>query len=144
MTASLMFQICNVLVMPQWLLMMAAPKWHVTQWIVKSKIFPIILGFIYIYYIVGLFSVGGFKNFTSLEGIKSLFSTDDVILAGWIHFLAFDLFVGAWMWQNAQTRHVPHFWLIPALLLTWFVGPVGLLFYLGVRLMYPPQIQAVL
>ncbi|MES2775229.1 MAG: ABA4-like family protein [Bacteroidota bacterium] len=144
MTPTLMFTICNVLVIPQWLLMIVAPNWHITGWMVKSRLLTILLALIYIYYIVGLFSVGGLSNFTSLAGIKSLFSTDEVILAGWIHFLAFDLFVGSWMWQNARIRHVPHYWLIPSLLLTWVLGPIGLLFYLAIRLLYPPQIQAVL
>ncbi len=144
MTASLMFQICNLLVTPQWLLMMLAPNWHVTRWLVKSRLFIIILSLVYIFYIIGIFSVGGFKNFSSLEGIKSLFTKDDIILAGWIHILAFDLFAGSWVWQNAKTRHVHHLWLIPIFFLMWFMGPIGLLFYLGIRLMYPPQIQAVL
>ncbi|MEO7311230.1 MAG: ABA4-like family protein [Chitinophagaceae bacterium] len=144
MTPSLMFQVCNMLVLPQWLLMIVAPNWHVTGWIVKSKLLPIILGIIYIWYIIGLFSAGSFASLGSLQGVQSLLSKDELTLAGWVHYLAFDLFVGAWEWQNAKTRHVPHYWLIPSLILTFLMGPVGLLFYLTIRLMYPPQIQAVL
>ena len=57
---------------------------------------------------------------------------------------SFDLFIGGWMWQNSQGRHVPHYLLIPAYLLTFMLGPLGLLYYVIVRAFYPPQIQAVL
>ena len=144
MTPSLMFQICNMLVLPQWLLMIVAPNWHVTGWIVKSRLVTIILGFVYIYYIAGLFTAGSFKNFSSLEGVQSLLGNSELAVAGWVHYLAFDLFVGGWIWQNAKIRHVPHYCVIPSLILTFLMGPVGLLFYLGIRLLYPPQIQAVL
>jgi len=133
-----------MLVLPQWLLMMVAPNWHVTAWLVKSRLFTILLAVVYIYYIIELFSLGSFKSFGSLEGVKSLLGNDNMAVAGWVHYLAFDLFVGSWIWQNASIRHVPHFWVIPSLILTFLMGPVGLLFYLGIRLMYPPQIQAVL
>ena len=144
MTASLTFQLCSALVVPQWLLMMIAPKWHITRWLVKSKMLIVILCFTYIYYIFGLFSAGSLASFGSLEGVKALNGHDDLLLAGWIHYLAFDLFVGSWIWQNAKTRHVPHGWVVPSLLITFMLGPVGLLFYLGIRLVYPPQIQAIL
>jgi len=144
MTPSVAFQVYSALVLPQWILMIVAPKWHVTRWLVKSKMLIVILACLYIIYIVGVFKAGNLSSFSSLEGIKALNVKDELVLAGWIHYLAFDLFVGSWIWQNAKTRHVSHAWVVPSLLLTFMFGPVGLLFYLGIRLMYPPQIQAVL
>lgn len=144
MTPFLTFQICGALVMPQWLLMLILPNWRITRWLVKSKMVIVILCFVYLFYIIGHFDWKSFSDFGSLEGIKALFANDNLLLAGWIHYLAFDLFAGSWIWQNAKTRHVPHAWVVPSLLLCFIMGPVGLLFYLGARLLYPPQIQAVL
>jgi hypothetical protein len=144
MTPSLVFQICSALVLPQWLLMIFVPRWHITRWLVRSKLIPVLLAVVYVFYIGRLFSVGSLQNFNSLEGVKALFGNDGLLLAGWIHYLAFDLFIGGWEWQNAQNRHIPHYWVVPSLIFTFLLGPVGLLFYLTVRVFYPPQITAVL
>ncbi len=72
-------------------------------------------------------------NFGSLANVATLFSHPHVVLVGWIHYLAFDLFVGTWIVQDwAATGH-PSWWMVPVLLATFWVGPVGLLTYLGIR-----------
>jgi hypothetical protein len=55
------------------------------------------------------------------------------VVAGWIHYLIFDLFVGAWEARDARRRGVPHLLLVPCLLFTLMIGPVGLLLYVVVR-----------
>jgi hypothetical protein len=142
--SQVVFQICSTLVLPQWLLMIFLPKWHVTKWLVRSKLIPVLLAIVYGIYIIPQLSPGLFQSFNSLNGVQQLFTQEQAMLAGWVHYLAFDLFIGGWMWQNAQGRHVPHYLLIPSYLLTFMVGPLGLLFYLTARVFYPPQIQAVL
>ena len=62
-----------------------------------------------------------------------LFRNEWLVLAGWIHYLAFDLFVGAWEVRDSQDRGISHFLVIPCLLLTFFLGPIGLLLYFTVR-----------
>ncbi len=57
-----------------------------------------------------------------------------MLLAGWLHYLAFDLFVGAWEVRDASTHGVPHVLVVPCLLLTFLLGPIGLLAYHAVRL----------
>ena len=61
------------------------------------------------------------------------FTSPHAALAGWIHYIAFDLFVGAWEVRDARRRGIPHGWVLPALFLTLMAGPLGLLFYLLVR-----------
>ena len=143
-SSELVFKICSTLVLPQWLLMIFLPKWHITKWLVRSRLIPVLLAVIYGFYIIPQLSPGLMQSFGTLEGVKSLFTKDQAVLAGWIHYLAFDLFIGGWMFQNSQGRHVPHYMLIPAFILTFMLGPLGLLFYVIVRTFYPPQIQAVL
>jgi hypothetical protein len=62
-----------------------------------------------------------------------LFQSPYVALAGWIHYLAFDLFLGAWQVRDANRRDINHLWLVPCLVLTFLAGPVGLLLYFCIR-----------
>lgn len=72
-------------------------------------------------------------SFTSLTGVMRLFTSPRAVLAGWIHYLAFDLMVGLYIVMDAQRVGIPHWWLLPALFLTLMFGPVGLLVYLAMR-----------
>lgn len=54
--------------------------------------------------------------------------------AGWTHYLAFDLFIGGWEVRDARQRGIPHLLVVPVLVLTFLVGPAGLLLYLAIRL----------
>lgn len=124
--------------------MIILPRWRFTQWLIRSRFIPVLLAVVYGLYIIPQLSADTMNNFSTLEGVRQLFTSDAALLAGWIHYLAFDIFIGGWIWQNAQGRHVPHPWLIPAYILTFLLGPLGLLYYVIVRLFYPPQITAVL
>lgn len=72
-------------------------------------------------------------HFFSLKGVVNLFKSPHVVLAGWVHYLAFDLMVGLYEIQDAARHGIPHLWLIPVLFLTLMFGPLGLLVYLGLR-----------
>jgi hypothetical protein len=72
-------------------------------------------------------------DFNSLAGVRLLLSSPDAALAGWVHYLAFDLFVGAWETEDARGARIPHWLLLPCLALTLFAGPVGLLLYLVIK-----------
>jgi hypothetical protein len=61
------------------------------------------------------------------------------LLAGWTHYLAFDLFIGGWEVRDAQRRGIPHLLIVPALVLTFLLGPAGLLFYLAIRWFAPDK-----
>ncbi|MCP1383960.1 ABA4-like family protein [Runella salmonicolor] len=128
------FQIANVLVFPQWLLMIVAPRWRVTQWLVRSYLIPVLLACMYAYFI---FSGGplNFNDFSTFEGVKSLFSKggDGAVLAGWIHYLAFDLVAGSFVLKDSQEKNIPHGWIILPLFFCFMLGPIGLLAYWVIR-----------
>lgn len=128
------FQITNALVLPQWLLMIFAPRWSWTRWLVRSYIIPVLLAYLYAYFIFSgtPLDIG---DFGSLEGVKSLFSKggDAAVLAGWIHYLAFDLVVGSFVLQDSQTKHIAHAWIVLPLFFCFMLGPVGLLLYWVIR-----------
>jgi hypothetical protein len=77
---------------------------------------------------------GAEGSFSTLAGVAMLFSNPWILLAGWVHYLAFDLLIGTWEARDARERRVPHWLLIPCLFLTFMFGPVGWLLYMGVRL----------
>lgn len=127
-----LFEIANALVLPGWLLLIAAPKWRWTSRIIISIIVTI-LAILYVCLIFGSISFGDFESFGSLEGIMGLFGERGAVLAGWIHYLAFDLMVGWFITFDAMRRGINRFMIIPCLLFTFMLGPSGLLLYLILR-----------
>lgn len=82
-------------------------------------------------------------GFSSLAGVISLFKSQRVVLAGWIHFLAFDLMVGLFIVTDAARQGITHWWLLPVLFLTLMFGPAGLLLYLAMRYLFSPGALAI-
>jgi hypothetical protein len=74
-----------------------------------------------------------FQKFSTLAGVTSLLGTPGAMLVGWIHYLAFDLLAGLFIAHNAAKHGVSHIVIIPCLLLTFMMGPVGLLLFLIIR-----------
>lgn len=82
------------------------------------------------------FETGGFG---SIEAVRALFANDAALTAGWLHYLAFDLFVGAWISRDAANRGISPLIVLPSLPLTFLFGPVGLLLYLAARAALPSK-----
>lgn len=75
-------------------------------------------------------------GFGSLAGVMKLFTNPWAVLAGWVHYLAFDLFVGAWEVRDAEQHGVSHLLVVPCLFFTFMLGPIGLLMYMGARTLF--------
>jgi hypothetical protein len=130
MKPDLVFQICNSIAPIGWLLMIVAPRWRWTKTIVLSGILPLLLGLVYLT-LISLFFGEGEGDFGSLQGVMLLFTSPWAVTAGWIHYLAFDLFIGSWELTNGQKNEMPHYLIIPCLIFTFLFGPIGLImFYL--------------
>ena len=114
-----------------WALLVFAPRWRWSQRI-ASAIIPLTLAIVYLVLIVLNFakSPGGFGT---LAQVAQLFENPWLLLAGWIHYLAFDLFLGAWQARQAQRLGISHFLVVPCLVLTFLFGPIGLIIFWGVR-----------
>ena len=125
------FLVGNLLVLPSWALLLLAPRWRWTQRVAMITL-PILLAIIYIALFIANFN-GLHLNFKSLAAAEYAFQNPGMVLAGWVHFLAFDLFVGAWIVRDARRVKILHLAVIPCLLLTFLMGPVGLLVYLVLR-----------
>ncbi|MFT5442720.1 MAG: hypothetical protein ACI8W3_001764 [Myxococcota bacterium] len=134
MSLDLLFLICNYGVIPAWLLLALAPKSAITQQVVHRIWIPMLLGLVYLsLFVTGPAAPEG-GDFFSLAGVMTLFTNPQMMLVGWVHYLAFDLFVGAWEVRDAQRRGISHLWVVPCLFFTLMLGPIGFLAYLTLRL----------
>jgi hypothetical protein len=132
MSPEALFRVVSTAIVPGWLLLILAPRARITDGLVWSGLYSLFFAALYLVLIV-VFFPGAPGGFGSLGEVETLFRNPYLLLAGWIHYLAFDLFVGAWEARDAAGRGVPHVLVIPCLILTFFFGPVGLLAHHGVR-----------
>ena len=91
---------------------------------------PVLLALLYAG-LIGVHWSGAQGGFSSLPAVAQLFANPWLLLAGWVHYLCFDLLVGTWEVQDAQARGIPHLWVVPCLVLTFLFGPAGWLLYKG-------------
>ena len=126
-----LFSIATTLAIVGWLLLVILPKRPLAR-IVAGLAIPLLLSAGYLALIAMHFQ-GAEGGFGSLADVATLFQQPEVLLAGWIHYLAFDLFIGAWEVRDAQRNEIPHLVVIPCLVMTFMLGPIGLLFYFAIR-----------
>ena len=132
MDANSLFSLCGMVAMIGWIILVISPYIKIASKIVQWAIIPILLSLVYLYLIVGYFG-GAEGGFGSIEEVRQLFQDDYALLAGWVHYLAFDLWLGCWELGDAKKNGVHHLLLMPCFFLTFMFGPIGLLTYLLVR-----------
>lgn len=128
------FELCNLVILPFWILMIVAPLWHVTRRVIGS---PWIVAPPAVIYLVTLLPVAGLVLPEVIAPVQArvmtLLGTPTGTTLAWAHFVAFDLFVGRWIYCDSRSRQYSAWWVSPVLVLTLLVGPVGLLVYLASR-----------
>lgn len=128
------FGLSNMLVAPFWLLMILLPRWRVTRRVMRSSL--VALGPAALYAVLTtprLLALAPALLRPELPTIAELLGTPEGATIAWAHFLAFDLFVGRWVYLDARERGVSAWVTSPVLLLTLLVGPIGYLFHLVTR-----------
>ena len=122
MTADTAFQWLNLVVMPWWILFLVAPRSALALRVASHGGIFLALGCTYAVLLVSALSTGPQGGF-GYEGIRAALSAPVGFLAGWTHYLVFDLFVGAWIVRESRRIDVgPRVFLF----FTLMVGPVGL------------------
>lgn len=132
----LVFQVGNTLAACAWLALVLSPAkapWTSRVWRVAGWYLPLLLSAAYLVMLATHWR--GHGGFGSLADVQELFRQPGVLTAGWLHYLAFDLFVGVWIAQRCARLAVAHGWVVVLMLLTFMLGPVGLLGYLLVSLL---------
>jgi hypothetical protein len=126
------FSLAGAVVLPVWLLLLFVPAWRWTQRL-ATFVVPLLIAAVYLWLLVSGPPPQG-AGFNSLAAVSRLFQAPAALLAGWIHYLAFDLFTGAWEARDAVQRKISPWLVAPCLLLTFLFGPLGLALYLLLRL----------
>lgn len=132
------FSLSSLPVIPIWLLMILAPHWTWTKRILGSPLVILPPAMMYALLIVPNIpsALPALANPT-LPGIMALLGSASGATVGWIHFLAFDLFVGRWAYLDSLERNIHPLAMAPILFLILMFGPLGFVLYLGARTAFP-------
>jgi hypothetical protein len=131
------FTAANLVALVAWVGLIFLPRWPV---MLSGILYLVVGGLCALYTVLFVSAVTGIippgnggADFTTIEGVRSIFASDIGVLIGWTHYLAFDLFVGVWIARDADAKFFARWIQAPILFLTFFCGPVGLLIWLLVR-----------
>ncbi len=132
MVLETLFSAAGAVALAGWLVLALAPyRW---RWAVRGAAFSVAVVIAMLYAgLVGAFWTSADGGFGSLADVGRLFQHPGLLLAGWVHYLAFDLLVGCWEREEAARLGLPRWALAPCLALTLLFGPLGWLAFLGVR-----------
>ena len=137
MTAELIFQLANPFVLVGWLILAAAIVFKKPVWrdVVAGQVWPSVLAVLYTVLILFCWAKtpGGFD---SLPNVQAVFTYSWAALAGWVHYLAFDLFVGSYVARRVEEEGLPRMSLLVLLPLTFMFGPIGYLAFQATRLLF--------
>ena len=128
------FQAGSRLALLGWLALAVSPasaRWAAQARFLAGRVGP---GLLAVPYVLLFASQGlGDGGYGSLAEVQRLFANPALLTAGWLHYLAFDLFVGAWIAERAARLGLPHALALPLLALTFLFGPAGLLAFFAVH-----------
>tara|TARA_B100001750_G_C15268754_1_gene476420 strand:+ start:70 stop:543 length:474 start_codon:yes stop_codon:yes gene_type:complete len=136
----------NIGVLPFWFLLIFLPETKFCKIFVTS-IFPLlILSIIDLYLIFEIYKSGinlfdTFNLYLGLHELSNIFSDKNYIILFWIHFLAINLFCGSWIVRDSQKFNIPKFLTFIPLVLTYFIGPLGIFVYWLIRIFFSKKID---
>jgi hypothetical protein len=130
----LLFRSSNLLVLPIWALMILLPRWRWAARIIRPPWVSAAPAILYAALVLPrLGTIWPAVSRPTLPGVEALLGSPAGATIAWVHFLAFDLFVGRWIYLDSQERRISSWLMAPVLFLTLMLGPAGFLFYLVVR-----------
>lgn len=132
MSPDTLFPFANMTALAGWAALLASPFIPRLSDAFASTVVPLLLSVAYAGLILAFWS-GAQGGFDTLANVALLFQTPEMLLAGWLHYLAFDLFVGAWIVRTARSEAVSFILVVPCLALTFMFGPVGYLLFSAIR-----------
>lgn len=127
-----LFSMSSMAAMVGWLILIFLPRRFMLVFAIPQYVIPFGLSLLYAALIfANIYTVDG--GYGSIAEVRALFGKDELLLAGWIHYLAFDLFIGAWIARSSDEIGIPRILQVPLLLATFMFGPVGLALFLIMR-----------
>ena len=136
----------NFGVLPFWLMMIFIPSSRFTNFFVNSIILPLIIASTYIYVVYQIIILDEpifdvFKLYLSLDDLYTVFSNEGFLLIFWLHFVAINLFLGSWISKDGTKYNISKTLVFVPLLITYLMGPVGLVFYWMIRIFFSKKLS---
>jgi hypothetical protein len=135
--AAQFFSLAGLVAMAGWLALLASlfvKPMRTWTWRITGIVIPALIAIGYIVLLARGWGASPDGGFGSIEQVRALFASDDALAAGWLHYLAFDLFVGTWIARAGIAKGMHPLLLLPCLPLTFLFGPAGLLLAVVVML----------
>ena len=145
-TIETLYMWINLGVLPFWFILIVFPQSHLSRIFVTS-IFPFfILSVVYIFilyksYLIGYDFDGNFSLYLGLSELSRLFEDHLYIMIFWTHFIAINLFIGGWIVKDSQKFSINKILMAVPLIVTYLIGPIGLLLYWIIRIFYAKRIS---
>ena len=145
-TVEMIYLWLNLGVLPFWLILIIFPQSQISKVFITS-IFPIFilsLAYTYLLYIVYLDAYNFLQNFNlylGLDEISSLFENKSFLILFWVHFLAMNLFCGGWIVKDSTIFNMNRVLVSLPLIVTYLIGPIGIMIYWILRLFYAKRIS---
>ncbi len=145
-TIEILYMWINLGVLPFWFILIVFPQSHLSRIFVAS-IFPFfILSGVYIFilyksYLIGYDFNGNFTLYLGLSELSRLFEDHLYIMIFWTHFIAINLFIGGWIVKDSQKFSINKVLMAVPLIVTYLIGPLGLLLYWIIRIFYAKRIS---
>ena len=129
----------NFGILPFWIMLIFIPNSRITKILINSVIIPLILGITYIYIIYQMvildeITFGVFRLYLSLDELYTIFSIEGFLLVFWIHFITVNIFIGCWIAKDGTKYSLPRVLIAISLVITYFMGPIGLVFHWVIRI----------
>jgi hypothetical protein len=140
-THAQMFSVANTIALMSWIALaisLFAPATRIWIQRITGYWVPGLFALIYVYCIWKGFRQTADGGFGSIVAVRTLFANDSALTAGWLHYLAFDLFVGTWIVRQGTLERLHPLLLLLCLPVTFMLGPVGFLLYLIIRSIFLP------
>ena len=140
-TIDMLYYWVNLGVLPFWLILIFFPTSSLCRYFVTS-IFPFIIlsgAYIFLLYKSYLSSYdfdGNFSLYFGIDDTKDLFSNKNFLMMFWIHFISINLFAGGWVVKDSQKFMINKVLIALPLIITYFIGPIGLLIYWMIKIFY--------
>jgi hypothetical protein len=145
-TVEMVYLWVNLGILPFWFVLVLFPKSQICKVFITS-IFPIfILSLFYSYLLCTIYMDGydflqNFKLYLGLREISNLFNNQSFLILFWVHFLTINLFCGGWIVNDSQMFGMNKFLVSIPLIITYLVGPIGIVIYWLIRIFYAKRIR---
>lgn len=129
MTPDQVFNIVNLTAFLAWIYLICVARWTPRVFELMRYAIPMVFGLVYLTCFL-ISEPNEEAGYNSLTQVSAIFTQPWVIVAAWIHYLAFDFFIGCWILAKSKAEGIGHGWIVIPMIFTFMLGPIGLLLFL--------------